>query len=94
MIVLGNVCLEAKASTMHTHPLLHAHLFHNICLYTCFRASQAMQQFGHEELGHTSILDTKMHVLQSSQGKMQVFKMCLLGHWITLNGDNALLRFS
>ncbi len=47
-----------------------------------------MQQFGQKELGQ-GIPNTTMHALQSSQGKMQVFKMHLLGCQTTLDGDDA-----
>jgi hypothetical protein len=49
-----------------------------------------MQQFEHEELGHTCILDTITHMPQSLRRKMQVFKMRLLGCQITLDINNAL----
>jgi hypothetical protein len=57
-------------------------------MHIFFRAYQAMQQFGQKELGQ-GIPNTTMHALQSSQGKMQVFKMHLLGCQTTLDGDDA-----
>jgi hypothetical protein len=48
-----------------------------------------MQQFGQKELGHMSIPNTTMHAPQSSQGKMRIFKMHLLGRQIALDGDDA-----
>jgi hypothetical protein len=48
-----------------------------------------MQQFGQKELGHMGIPNTTMHTPQSSQGKMWVFKIRLLGRQIALDGDDA-----
>jgi hypothetical protein len=63
-------------------------------MHICFRTSQAMQQFEYEELRHMGIPNITMHMPQSLQGKMQIFKMHLLARRIALDNDNALLRLS
>jgi len=63
-------------------------------VHACFIACATHANNSHKEkLGHMVVPNTTMHMPESLQRKMQNFKMCLLGHWIGLNGDHAFLGF-